>query len=324
MSRIKILVSILALGQLVAPAVDPLDEEKPPPKPAVKEVRPGVFQVGDVLREKSKQQISFPVLINMDEGLIEYILVTGKGKTHESLLVTRTEPYHIHVAMLLLGAKGAAGKVLPEDPREPIPGEPISIELSWKKKGNNLRAPVEQFVRNRHLKKPMKPGPFVYNGSIVFEGMFIAHRDGNLFSLITAPAALANNPRMGRHDDENWEAIKKGLPPLDGNATLTVKLLNPMAKLMEMEKRDKDGNIVGQPEEGLWFKRGEPRPYSGVVAGHYKSGQMESSRVYEKGIQVGTETHWYDNGKTRLELIYKGGKVTSLRQWDADGKEQRK
>jgi len=309
---------------LVTPAVDPLDEEKPPPKPTVKEIRPGVFQVGGVLLDKSKKQISFPVLINMHEGLLEYILVTGKGKTHESLLVTRTEPYHIHVAMLLLGAKGAAGKDVPEDPRKKIPGEPFSMELSWEKDGKTLLAPVEQFVRNRHLNKPMKTGPFIYNGSIIFEGIFIAHRDGNLFSLITAPAALANNPRMGRHDDENWEAIKKGLPPLDGNATLTVKLLSQMTKLMEMEKRDKNGNIVGQPEEGLWFKRGESKPYSGVVAGHYKSGQMESRRVYEKGIQVGTETHWYDNGNKRLELVYKGGKVTSLRQWDADGKEQRK
>ncbi len=91
---------------------------------------------------------------------------------------------------------------------------------------------------------------------------------------------------------------------------------------MEMEKRDKDGNIVGPSEEGLWFKRGEEKTYSGIVAGHYKGGQMESKRVYENGLQVGTETHWYDNGKKRLELVYMGGAVTSLKQWDPDGNEQ--
>ena len=96
----------------------------------------------------------------------------------------------------------------------------------------------------------------------------------------------------------------------------------PLAKLMEMEKRDKDGNIVGQPEEGLWFKRGESKPYSGIVAGHYKGGQIESKRVYSNGIQVGTETHWYDNGKKRLELIYEKDTVISLKQWDPDGNEQ--
>ncbi len=230
MSPTKIPIFLLALVPLVTLAVDPLGEEKSPPKPTVKEIRPGVFQVGGVLLEKTKKQISFPVLINMHEGLLEYILVTGKGKTHESLLVTLTEPYHIHVAMLLLGVKGAAGKDIPEDPRKKIPGDPISMELVWKNDGKSVRAPVEQFIRNRHLNKSMKTGPFIYNGSIIFEGMFIAHRDGNLFSLITAPAALANNPRIGRHDDENWEAIKKGLPPLDGKATLIVKLLSPVVK----------------------------------------------------------------------------------------------
>lgn len=96
----------------------------------------------------------------------------------------------------------------------------------------------------------------------------------------------------------------------------------PLAKLMEMEKRDKDGNIVGQPEKGLWFKRGESKPYSGIVAGHYKGGQIESKRVYSNGIQVGIETHWYDNGLKRLELVYEKDTVISLKQWDPDGNEQ--
>ena len=225
MTPMRIAIHFLTVIALPVLAVDPLPSEKPPTKPSVKQIRPGVFQVGGVLLEKKKKQISFPVLINMNEGLIEYVLVTGKGKTHESLLVTRTEPFHIHVAMLLLGAKGANGKQVPEDPRKPVPGESISIELSWNANGKLLRAPVENFVNDRHNKKAMKPGPFTYNGSIVFDGMFIAHRDGNLLSLITDPAALVNNPRMGRHDDENWEALKKGLPKLDSNATLTIKML---------------------------------------------------------------------------------------------------
>ena len=95
----------------------------------------------------------------------------------------------------------------------------------------------------------------------------------------------------------------------------------PFSKLMEMEKRNKNGDIVGQPEAGLWFKRGESKPYTGIVAGHYKEGQMESKRVYKNGVQVGTETHWYDNGKKRLELIYNRGTVISLKQWDPDGNE---
>tara|TARA_A100001037_G_C15123573_1_gene625066 strand:+ start:533 stop:1222 length:690 start_codon:yes stop_codon:yes gene_type:complete len=225
MLTLRIGLILCACFALSVSGLDPLPGEKPPTKPKIKEIRPGVFQVGGVLLEKTKKQISFPVIINMHEGLIEYLLVSGKGKTHESLLVTRTEPFDIHVAMLLLGVKGAAGKKIPEDPRKPVPGETIALQLKWANKGKPMSAPIEKFVQDRHHKKPMAPGPFVYNGSIVFDGMFIAHRDGNLFSLITDPAALANNPRMGRHDDENWEPIKKDLPPLDSNATLTVKLV---------------------------------------------------------------------------------------------------
>lgn len=219
--------ALLTAGALPALAIDPLPEDKPPAKPKVKEIRPGVFQVGGVLLEKKKRQISFPVLINMHEGLLEYILVTGKGKTHESLLVTRTEPFDIHVAMLLLGAKGADGKKIPMDPAKTIPGERIAMELSWKEFDQPARFPVEHFIFNRRLKKCMQAGPFIYNGSLVFDGVWIAHRDGNLISLITAPAALANNPRKDRQDDENWEPVKNGLPPLDSEATLTLKLLPP-------------------------------------------------------------------------------------------------
>ena len=225
MSPFRLTGVMFVASAICAMAIDPLPEEKPPAKPNVKQIKPGVFQVGGVLLEKKKQQISFPVLINMHEGLLEYILVTGKGKVHESLLVTRTEPYHIHVAMLLLGAKGAQGKQIPENPSKTIPGEKILLELNWEEKGKTVRWPVERFVLDRHRKKPMEPGPFVYNGSLIFDGVWIAHRDGNLISLITAPAALANNPRKLRADDENWEPIKNGLPPLDSKATLTVKLL---------------------------------------------------------------------------------------------------
>src|SRR3569623_2003527 len=76
--------------------------------PPLVEVAPGVFQIGLVRLDKNQKSVQFPAVLNMDHGLIEYLLVTTRGKTHESLLKTDAEPYNIHVAMLLLGAKGAA------------------------------------------------------------------------------------------------------------------------------------------------------------------------------------------------------------------------
>ena len=58
--------------------------------------------------DKEKKTVTFPAEINMQSGMVEYLMVTDKGKTHESLLSTKIEPYDIQVAMLLLGIKPAA------------------------------------------------------------------------------------------------------------------------------------------------------------------------------------------------------------------------
>jgi hypothetical protein len=115
--------------------------------PPLKEVAPGVFQIGLVQLDKTRKSVQFPAVLNMDHGLIEYLLVTTRGKTHESLLKTDAQPYHVHVAMLLLGAKGAAqSKELLKVPvtqqhvntpgatnrlAELLKGDPVRIELTW-------------------------------------------------------------------------------------------------------------------------------------------------------------------------------------------------
>ena len=102
----------------------------------------------------------------------------------------------------------------------------------------------------------------------------------------------------------------------------------PAVKLMEMEKRDNSGNVIGLLEAGLWYKRGEENPYTGFVVGMNKpkNGKPPAfpynyKREYKNGIQVGIETGWYASGKKRIELVYENGEVLSMKQWDADGKE---
>ena len=196
----------------------------PPKKPSIKEVGDGIFQVGTVRLNKKKKEISFPVVVNMNEGPMEYLVVTGIGKTHESLLVTSAEPFHLQVAMLLLNCKGSDGKIIPEDEGKAIPGEPVEMELQWKADRKERKSRLEKFV-SRADKKKVKEGPFTFNGSRMFEGTFLAQRDGSIVSLITDNAAQFNNPRAGRADDDLWRPQRKGLPPLDTNGTLVIRLL---------------------------------------------------------------------------------------------------
>ncbi|NTU43497.1 MAG: hypothetical protein HGA78_10725, partial [Nitrospirales bacterium] len=107
-----LLSSSLLFAQEVQPPVmpPPPDMTNPEwrvlPTPAVKKVSPGVFSIGDITINKEKKSVSFPAQINMDKGLLEYLLVRTGGKTHESLLRTNVEPYHLQIALLLLGFEG--------------------------------------------------------------------------------------------------------------------------------------------------------------------------------------------------------------------------
>src|SRR5260370_48800 len=71
----------------------------------LKALAPGVFDLGGVILDRQRRTVSFPAVLNPDQGLLEYLLVTDYGKKYESLLSAAIEPYRLHMAMLLLDAK---------------------------------------------------------------------------------------------------------------------------------------------------------------------------------------------------------------------------
>jgi hypothetical protein len=217
---------LLLLAMLGIPSLragDP-EFERLPPVPAatnvatnasVRQVAPGVFALGQVRLDKAQRTVSFPGVLNMNAGLVEYVVVTAFGKTHESLVRTDVSPFQIHLALLLLGAKGAGTNAFPEDHAKPLPGEPVRIELAWTVAGREKRVRAEDTLRHRATRAAVSRGSWTYNGSRVLEGMFVAQEMGSIVSLIEDPDALVNNPRPGREDDELWEIKPEGLPELE-------------------------------------------------------------------------------------------------------------
>ena len=189
---------------------------------AQKEVSPGVFEIGKVRIHKQNRTIEFPAVVNMKEGIAEYLLVSTRGKVHESVLRTDVEPYQIHVAMLLLGGKGAQTNFFLPD--KPPPGDSVTIEVSWKSRFSTRRVAAEELVFDRARKAPMNKGPWTYNGSFEFEGVFVAQEAGSIISVMSDPEALLNNPRERREDDENWTVNTKALPDVETLVTVTIKV----------------------------------------------------------------------------------------------------
>jgi len=179
--------------------------------------------------DKEKQTVTFPGAINMRDGMLEYLIVADTGKTHESLLSTKIQPYDIQVAMLLLGVE-PAGKADSEPPGQinraylktapELNGDRVNIYLSWP--GHRIHA--EDLVWNMETNAPMTQGPWMYTSSEMYGGKFLAQVDGSVAALVRDSAALMNNPRPGNDDDQIWEVYKQMTPPVGTAVDVTVEL----------------------------------------------------------------------------------------------------
>lgn len=201
------------------PAVAPL-----PPDARFKQVGPGLFQLGQIVLNSTERTLSFPAAVNMQEGLVEYLLVSSQGKLHESVLKTEVEPYHLHLGMLLLNAKGAPKAEKPPDPAKPMPGDPILITVSWEDNGESRRVSGEDLVWDKQGEEPMEKGQWTYTGSRVIDGTFLAQRDRSIIAIIGDPDALVNNPRPRHELDENWRVNAKTCPPVDTPVKVVIHL----------------------------------------------------------------------------------------------------
>ena len=207
--------------------------------PAMREIAPGVFEIGKMRLDKNKSSVAFPGKINMAKDLVEYLLVSPTGPTHESLFVTDLQPSDLHFAMLLLGAKGAGlttptagdaptgqldAKYLKNAPK--LKGDNVLVTATWTDKaGKERTTPVEEWLTNTQTKKAATPGPWIYTGSMFgADGGFLAQQQGVFAAMVTNPAALINNPRKGSDNDLLWEVNPKTVPPVDTPVQITITI----------------------------------------------------------------------------------------------------
>ncbi|MDQ6633054.1 MAG: YdjY domain-containing protein [Verrucomicrobiota bacterium] len=187
----------------------------------LKQIEPGIFEIGQVRLDKNKKSIQFPIQVNMNQGTIEYLLVTSSGKLHESLLRTEAEPRDIHLAVLLL-----FGDVVTTNSADStnIYGLKVNLFVQWKTRDADKKIRAEDLIFNAQTKSPMSRGPWIYNGSRIVAGTFLAQRDGSIISTIADPDALINNPRPGRENDDIWQVNSNNVPPPGTPGQLIVNL----------------------------------------------------------------------------------------------------
>lgn len=219
------------------------DENPPAHTPIIQELSPGIFAIGKLRLDRNSTTITFPGSINMDKGALEYLIVTPKGATHESLLVADIQPTDLHFAMLLLGAKGAglstpAAKDAPPAQIDQeylknapkLKGDTLKLTATWKHEGKEKTAPIEDWVAHAETGKPLERGPWIYTGSIFSGKHFMAQVEGLFAALVVNPSALINNPRLGNDNDQIWIVNQKTVPPAGTSVEIIIKLENTITE----------------------------------------------------------------------------------------------
>ena len=213
-----------------APANPPANPGATNP-PALKRIAEGVFELGQVRLDKTKRLASFPGFVNMNAGAMEYALVGSNGKIHESVLRTDIEPVHLHTAMLLLGVRDRTPRVTAGQMPPAPAGDEVLISFEWQSDGRTNRLRIEDCVRNTETDQVMARGPWIYNGSRIVEGRFLADDARSFVSIMEDVDALINNPRPGHENDKIWIAEEKVIPPPG----------TPITILIEIQPRKKPG-----------------------------------------------------------------------------------
>ena len=224
-----------------APVV--LSQGPPPPKPPpanekkapITKTGDNTYEMGGIQFNSATREIRIPTKVNMTEGVIEYALVTENGKTHESLLNTKVRPFDVNVAMLLCHYEPHAGDII-QLLRDPTPelktmaakkmekpgANHVLLTVEWSDKDGKHTAPIGKWIHNERENKTLDLPFWIYNGSDMGDGIFMADGDGSFISVHFDLVGIIGSNAKWLGDDNNWQLETKAIPPVGSPVTLII------------------------------------------------------------------------------------------------------
>ena len=180
--------------------------------PSIVMVDENRLKIGDIIIDRKERFVSMEGEINMAEGLVEYFASSGEGKLHESVLKIYAQPYHIQIALLLLGLEPGNQPIEYQGANEKPCGDPVRIMVSWQTNGEYKEVPAEDLVFNRATDKSMGKTVWVFTGSKIMDGNYMAQVEGSIVSTFHDPFAILDHRSDTGADDTLFFANEKLLP----------------------------------------------------------------------------------------------------------------
>lgn len=194
---------------------------------------------------------------------IELFVCSWDSREHESLVVTRVKPSDVHAALLVAGGEPgepasfdrAGGELV----RTPARGTGVTVEFVWREGEDERVAPPEAWVRHVETGETLAGAGFVFAGSAVEGGRYIADEEGTLVSLVVferraggrsvgiETVAYATPISAEASVDETvWVADAEAMPPAGTPVTVRVTVLSAAGP-----EGDRDSGAVPLPEGDL-------------------------------------------------------------------------
>lgn len=208
-------------------------------EPAVTRLEDGRVKIGDILLDPKSREIRFPAEINMNEGLLEFIVVHQNGKIHESLLSTKISATKLNIAIKLLHYKasrelylkleddGSLSSEFETASPEEMDGSKVQIGFEWQEDGATKTATINEWISHAATEKPMPHEPWIYGGSFVVDGTFVAESSGDIIAIFLSNAAIINFAGEDNQDDEVWLPHPKRIPEVGTAVTVVISPFKP-------------------------------------------------------------------------------------------------
>lgn len=214
--KIKRIVSSLVIFML---STQLFSEDNVTKLPKIIKISDGIYQFGDILIDRKSNTIEIPAITNQISGLVEYGIVHEDGKIHESLFRTKIRPQILHTSLLLLKAKPVASffeNLWSDEPKVVnYDNYCFDIFVNWEMNGTKFNKTFEKLSINQNRKQSVEKKSFIFTGSRVIEGTFLAETSGSILAIYADDNAILNNSDYDSANDDVWIANKEEMPPLE-------------------------------------------------------------------------------------------------------------
>lgn len=179
-----------------------------------KKIGDNVFQMGNVVFDTNKKEITIPGEINIasEDTIIEFLGCGTLGKTHESILILDVEPIYVYIALGLLDLEPGRNLTVEGDPHVPK-GSQVQIWIEWEQEDKVVSRTARELVWNTLAGHPMQKTHWIFTGGRLVNNQLTSQLYHNLIAVYRDPDALINNPLPGGTDDRTYRVNTDVVPP---------------------------------------------------------------------------------------------------------------